>query len=299
MRQTLTSLLGIERNTSSHKEKLLSSLGVVSAMLALIAVCIWLLDENTSQMLVISSMGATAVLLFAAPHGALSQPWQVIGGHVLSAIIGVSCSQWIPDVVLASAMAVGLSVLVMAYLGCLHPPGGATALTAVLGGADVQALGYGFVWAPVMINVVVMLALAVLYNSVFPWRRYPAYLSHQYLAARKTRQQHPSANQANQVSQEDIEAAMTEMDGYFDVTAEELQDLLNLAMKHAERRQQQQERLNFWQRALRSRRENRRRKLLRSVQPDGQSYSQTQSLSQSRSSDSEPSAVRRNKSHAA
>ena len=104
MRQTLKSLLGIERNTSSHKEKLLSSLGVVSAMLVLIAVCIWWLDDSTSKMLVISSMGATAVLLFAAPHGALSQPWQVIGGHFFSALIGVTCSQWIPDVVLALSL---------------------------------------------------------------------------------------------------------------------------------------------------------------------------------------------------
>lgn len=263
MQQTLKSLLGIERNTSSHKEKLLSALGVVSAMLALIAVCLWWLDDSTSKMLVISSMGATAVLLFAAPHGALSQPWQVIGGHFFSALIGVTCSLWIPDVVLASAMAVGLSVLVMTYLGCIHPPGGATALTAVLGGADVQALGYGFVLAPVMINVMVMLVLAVLYNSVFPWRRYPAHLSHQFLEYRKTRQKRQVADK---VSQQDIEAAMKEMDGYFDVTAEELQDLLNLAVQHAEQRNQQQQRLGFWKRALGARRESRRRRLLSSVQ---------------------------------
>lgn len=263
MWQSLKSWLGIERNTSSHKEKLLSSLGGVSAMLALLAVCIWLLDENTSQMLVISSMGATAVLLFAAPHGALSQPWQVIGGHFFSAVIGVTCSQWVPDVTLASAMAVGISVLVMAYLGCIHPPGGATALTAVLGGADVQALGYGFVLAPVMINVIVMLSLAVLYNSVFPWRRYPAHLSHQYLALRK---RHEQREVAERVSQADIEAAMKDMDGFFDVTAEELQDLLNLAVHHAEKRTEQQQRLGFLGRALRSRRQTRRRRLLASVQ---------------------------------
>ena len=281
MRQTLKSLLGIERNTSSHKEKLLSSLGVVSAMLVLIAVCIWWLDDSTSKMLVISSMGATAVLLFAAPHGALSQPWQVIGGHFFSALIGVTCSQWIPDVVLASALAVGLSVLVMTYLGCIHPPGGATALTAVLGGADVQALGYGFVLAPVMINVMMMLVLAALYNSVFPWRRYPAHLSHQYLEHRKTHQQRQVADK---ISQQDIEAAMTDLDGYFDVTAEELQDLMNLAVKHSEKRQQQQQRLSFWERALRSRRENRRRRLLASVQPgeEGKAAANTDDRDESR-----------------
>jgi CBS-domain-containing membrane protein len=282
MRQTLTSLLGIERNTTSHKEKLLSALGVVSAMLALIAVCIWLLDENTSQMLVISSMGATAVLLFAAPHGALSQPWQVVGGHLLSAVIGVTCSQWIPDVVLASAMAVGLSVLVMTYLGCIHPPGGATALTAVLGGADVQSLGYGFIWAPVMINVAVMLVLAVIYNIVFPWRRYPAYLSHQYLATRRPR---PHIRADNLVSQQDIESAMKEMDGYFDVTAEELQDLLHLAMRHAEKRQQDQARQSFWRRALHSSKESRRRRLLGSVSTDRSGDKASLSKAQQQSSD--------------
>ena len=129
--------------------------------------------------------------------------------------------------------------------------------------ADVQALGYGFVLAPVMINVIVMLSLAVLYNSVFPWRRYPAHLSHQYLALRK---RHEQREVAERVSQADIEAAMKDMDGFFDVTAEELQDLLNLAVHHAEKRTEQQQRLGFLGRALRSRRQTRRRRLLASVQ---------------------------------
>jgi CBS-domain-containing membrane protein len=91
------------------------------------------------------------------PHGQLAQPWAVLGGHVISAIIGVTCAQVIANEILAASAAVGLAVGAMYYLGCIHPPGGATALSAVVGGESVHALGYHFVITPVLMNVVVIL----------------------------------------------------------------------------------------------------------------------------------------------
>lgn len=145
--------------------------------IAAIYLLIWLergILGATGAAMLVASMGASAVLMFAVPHGALSQPWPVIGGHAVSAAIGVTCAKLVPDAMLASALAVGLAIGAMHYLRAIHPPGGATALTAVNGGTAVTALGYGFVITPVLVNSVVMVALAIAFNAAFKWRRYPA-----------------------------------------------------------------------------------------------------------------------------
>lgn len=123
---------------------------------------------------IIASMGSSAVLLFAVPHGPLSQPWSVFGGHLVSAIVGVTCVKLIPASMLAAAIAVALAIGAMHYLRCIHPPGGATALGAVLGGDAVHQLGYQFVITPVMLNAITILLVALLFNAPFAWRRYPA-----------------------------------------------------------------------------------------------------------------------------
>jgi CBS domain-containing membrane protein len=122
----------------------------------------------------VASMGASAVLLFAVPHGPLSQPWAVFGGHLVSAVIGVACVKLNVHHLLASALAVALAISAMHYMRCIHPPGGATALTAVAGGDAVHALGFNYVLTPVLLNVCVILLVAMVFNWPFPWRRYPA-----------------------------------------------------------------------------------------------------------------------------
>jgi CBS domain-containing membrane protein len=119
-------------------------------------------------------MGAAAVLIFAAPHSPLCQPWALIAGHVLSAIVGVTCYRLIPDLMIAAVSAVALAILVMQLLRCLHPPGGAAAMVAVLGGPSIHELGYGYALAPVGLNAVVLLVVALLVNNAIPGRRYPA-----------------------------------------------------------------------------------------------------------------------------
>ncbi|MDH5735944.1 MAG: HPP family protein, partial [Gammaproteobacteria bacterium] len=149
-------LLGIQAVTSGHFEKLISAVGG--------GLGIWCILLITSQFvhglsaaLIVASMGASAVLLFAVPNGPLSQPWPLICGHLISACIGVTCYKLIPELFLASAFAVGLSIACMHYFRCIHPPGGATALSAVVGGVDIHALGYDYVLTPVLLNAVVIL----------------------------------------------------------------------------------------------------------------------------------------------
>lgn len=155
---------------SVHKlSPLVAALGSSLAMVSLFCVSHFLTGQHPNQLLV-ASMGASAVLMFCLPHGELSGPWAVFGGHVLSATVGVTASLLIPATELAGAAAVGGAIFAMLVLRCLHPPGGATALSAVVGGSGVS-LGYQYVLTPVLLNVLVMLASAYLFH--LPGRRYP------------------------------------------------------------------------------------------------------------------------------
>lgn len=183
-------------------------------MLVLILVTGRILDLSGATA-VVASMGASAVLLFALPHGQLSQPWPVIGGHCLSAMIGVACARWIGRPDLAAACAVGLSIGVMHQLKCIHPPGGATALTAVLGGNAIHAMGFHFVLLPVLLNSVVMVVLAVLINLGFHWRRYPAACCKPSPAGRITAGTHVP-------SHEEVVAALRSLDVFVDVSEQDL-----------------------------------------------------------------------------
>ena len=121
--------LGIELIEVSITEKAVSAFGGGLAILALIAISTYALPAGGAAAL-ITSMGASAVLLFGVPHGQLSQPWPVIAGHGVSALIGVTCALCIPHPAIAAACAVGLAIGAMQQLKCIHPPGGATASTA-------------------------------------------------------------------------------------------------------------------------------------------------------------------------
>ena len=114
--------------------------------------------------LMVASMGASAVLLFATSHSPLAQPWPLIGGNLLSALVGVACSKAVHDPALAAALAVSLSILVMLLTHSLHPPGGAVSLIPVLGGDGVHALGYQFVLFPLGLDVLVLFIGALVIN---------------------------------------------------------------------------------------------------------------------------------------
>jgi CBS-domain-containing membrane protein len=134
--------------------------------------------EETAFLFLIGSFGASAVLIYGAPMAEFSQPRNLIGGHVFSALVGVTVfSVMGKDVVMAAAVAVSLSIVVMHFTRTLHPPGGATALIAGIGGEKVHALGYAYVLSPVLTGAVLMLVVALCVNnlSANPKRHYPVY----------------------------------------------------------------------------------------------------------------------------
>ncbi len=132
--------------------------------------------EGTDLLLLIGSFGASAVLIYGAIKSPLAQPRNLLGGHLIAALIGVTMVKICgPYLWLAAALAVSLSIAVMHATKTLHPPGGATALIAVISGPKVHNLGYLYVVMPVATGALIMLAVALLVNNLAPSRRYPEY----------------------------------------------------------------------------------------------------------------------------
>lgn len=213
--------LGLEIVEVSLAERVVSGAGGMLAMLLMMGVSFAVLP-GLGALAVIASMGASAVLLFAVPHGQLSQPWPVIAGHGLSALIGVLCARWVPHPVLAAACAVGLSIVVMQQAKCIHPPGGATAFTAVMGGPAVQALGYQYVLVPVLLNALLMVLLAVAVNAAFRWRRYPVAMK------LPTSHAEPEEKEISPEEHARVLAAVRSLDSFVDVSEEDLLRLVEL-----------------------------------------------------------------------
>ena len=207
----------------SEREHWVSSVGGLVGIFAVLWVSHFWLGGH-GGVLAIASMGASAVLLFAAPHGALSQPWPVLGGHLVSALVGVTCARWLGgEPMLAASLAVALSIAAMYGLRCLHPPGGATALYAVLGGETVHALGYGYLFSPVLLNVVVLLAVAVVFNYPFAWRRYPQ-------CWHRRVQDTAEPARESMIPHSNLVYALSQLDTFVDVSEDDLQRIYALAL---------------------------------------------------------------------
>jgi len=132
--------------------------------------------QGSDLVLVIASFGSSAVLLYGATRSPLAQPRNFIGGHVLSAFVGVASFKLFPDqTCLAASLAVATAIAVMHATRTLHPPAGATALTAVIGGEKIHTLGFLFPIMPTLVGAVIMLVVALLVNNIPRTRRYPEF----------------------------------------------------------------------------------------------------------------------------
>lgn len=204
---------------STRTERLLATIGGVTGIF-LVSVISFMTTGLSGAALVVPSMGASAVLLFATPHGPLAQPWALLGGHLLSAIIGVGCASWIGHGPLAAALAVGLAIGAMHLCRCIHPPGGATAIAAVIGGPAIHDLGFYYVLTPVLLNCIILGVTAVVFNTLFAWRRYPLALM---------RYPHTAAPAHNGLSTEHIQAAIKKLQVFVDVSTSELKTIYDTA----------------------------------------------------------------------
>ncbi len=144
----------------SNSELTISIVGAFIATLIATFFTSTILEAEQVPM-VLASTGASAMLIFGLPHSPVSQPWNLVGGHVVSAPVGVACYQGIPNELLAASTAIPMAMFLMHKLHCMHPPGGATAVTAVVGGTAVHSLGYAYVVMPVFFSAIILLSVAM------------------------------------------------------------------------------------------------------------------------------------------
>ena len=130
--------------------------------------------ETSDLVFLIGSFGASSVLVYGVIQSPLAQPRNLVGGHLVSAMIGVTIQKLIPDILWISApLAVSLSIVLMQITKTLHPPGGATALIAVTGSATIKKMGYFYVISPVLSGVLILLCVAIIFNNMTRNRIYP------------------------------------------------------------------------------------------------------------------------------
>jgi len=213
--------------TVSAVERLRSLVGAFVGLLLTGVLCTW--ASGSAGPWLIAPIGASAVLLFAVPASPLAQPWSIVGGNTLAALIGVTCSHWIADRLIAASLAAALAIGAMFFLRCLHPPSGAVALTAVLGGPAIAAAGYHFVLTPVASNSVILMLAAVVFNNA-SGRRYPhAQLAEQ--SVHRTTDQPPTLR--GRLGKQDLDEVLARYDQVLDVSRDELEALFQAAALRA------------------------------------------------------------------
>lgn len=188
-------------------------LSVIASFVCIFAVVINSIYFFPNSPMLLASMGASVVILLFAPLSPFAQPWSFFCGHLVSAMVGMTCALYVTPFWLASALAVSMSILVMLVLRCLHPPGSATALVPVIGGATFIELGYKFVLTPVLINVFTMLIMAIIVNRCLK-RDYPQLFKPIV-----------SVNDAR-LSQQDVQQALKKGGEFVDVNLNQLHELL-------------------------------------------------------------------------
>ena len=196
-----------------------------SAIAALLGVLIFegvlfVLPVSADARRLLAPLGASSVILFALPHSPLAQPWSVVGGLLLPALVGFACGRWIPVDYLAVGLAVAISVWFMAWLRCLHPPGGAMAI--VVAAAAPPGPGAASRIPPPGR----MLIAATAVNNLLPGRRYP-------LCSTAVSTPTPARRSPAGVQHPDLAAALTELDTYLDVSENDLAQVFQRAARHA------------------------------------------------------------------
>ena len=166
---------GVSPPAVSHSEVVWSFIGAMSG----IGLVAWLhqhIADPAGLSMLIGSFGASAVLLYGAPQSPLAQPRNLLGGHFVSALWGVTIRMALPEPSwLVCALAVAGAIALMHITKTLHPPGGATALIAVTGGPQIVSMGYFYVLVPALTGALVMLVVAIFTNNLPSSRRYPKY----------------------------------------------------------------------------------------------------------------------------
>ena len=216
----------------NFKERTRACIGAFFGIILTSIATYWIIGSASALPLLMAPIGASAVLLFGVPSSPMAQPWSMVGGNAVAALVGVTFAFLIKEPIIAAALALSVAISLMFALRCLHPPSGAVALTAVLGGPAIHAAGYGFVLFPVAINSVLLLLVAVVYNNATR-RTYPH-------ATVKLGDSHITKDVPPEMrfgfTAEDLNEVLKEYNQMLDVSREDLQIILQQTEMHAYRR---------------------------------------------------------------
>jgi CBS domain-containing membrane protein len=208
---------------ASLRDRLIACLGALIGVCGTAAICGFLFRHDPHLPLIVAPVGASAVLLFAVPASPLAQPWPIIGGNSLSALIGLVVAHLVPEPVLALGLALTLAIAGMSLARCLHPPGGAAALIAAMGGAQVESFGFWFPLAPVALNSVLLVGLGILFHKLTR-RAYPHHAVATPPSAHGTRDMPPQRRVS--FRPEDVDSALANLHETFDIDRDDLERIL-------------------------------------------------------------------------
>lgn len=202
--------------------------------IVLTALCSYfILGKDINAAWLIAPMGASSVLLFAVPASPLAQPWSIMGGNIIAAIIGVTCAKLVGEPILAAGLAASLAIGAMFTFRCIHPPSGAVALTAVLGGPAVHAMGYSFVLIPVALNSLLLLLTALFFNNA-TGRRYPHIVQPDRGNKHNTKDVAPTERTG--ITPEDLDVVLARYNQVLDISRDDLESIMLQTEMQAYRR---------------------------------------------------------------
>lgn len=205
------------------RERLVACIGSLLGIALTALICRYVLGQNSSLPLVVAPLGASAVLLFAVPASPLAQPWPIIGGNTISALIGVIVAHVVRDQILAIGLGVSLAIAAMSFTRTLHPPGGAAALTAIIGGPAVTPSGFLFPFVPVCLNSLLLVGLGFLFHKISR-RKYPHISLPAPVNTHRTNDIAPELRVGFRA--EDIEGALETLQETFDINRDDLEKLI-------------------------------------------------------------------------
>lgn len=214
--------------------RILCSIGAFAGILAAAIITYACTNAVGSSFMLIAPVGASAVLAFVVPSSPLAQPWSVVGGNCVSALLGALAAYMVPSIGIASALAVATAILAMTLTRSLHPPGGACALVMVLAFHENSGQVAGLL-ASLLINSVVLVIVAWVFHRI-AGRTYPHRAAEAVSVARSEDLLHP----------DDLRAALADLGEAFDVTSGDLDAIFRRAQAHREERLRQ---ARFWKRA--------------------------------------------------
>ena len=158
--------IGPHPSASDHREHVIAGFGALGAIGLIAGINLFMTGSLLASLPLVAPMGASAVIVFCLPNSPLARPWNVVIGNVASALAGVICARYVPQVEIAAALAVFAAISGMALSRSIHPPGGAVALTAVLSGAPIKDLGFAFAFNPVFLSSLTLVLAAIGFHSL-------------------------------------------------------------------------------------------------------------------------------------